>query len=74
MRTITWDDPMSGAAAARQMSGLKFLQAVVDQELPPAPIAELMGFGSVEVEEGRVMFACEPAEYHYNPIAPCMEA
>lgn len=50
MRTITWDDPMSGAAAARQMSGLKFLQAVVDQELPPAPIAELMGFGSVEVE------------------------
>lgn len=59
---------MSGAAAAREMSGLEFLQAVVKQELPPAPIAELMGFGSVEVEEGRVVFACEPAEYHYNPI------
>ena len=67
-RTITWEDPTSSAAAAGQMSGLEFLQAVVEQELPPAPIGKLMGFESVEVEEGRVVFACEPAEYHYNPI------
>ena len=28
----------------------------------------LMGFRIDEIEEGRVTFAAEPAEYHYNPI------
>ncbi|QIN80593.1 hotdog fold thioesterase [Rubrobacter marinus] len=50
------------------MSGLEFLRSMGRGELPGPPIAELMGFGVAEVEEGRVVFECVPAEYHYNPI------
>jgi uncharacterized protein (TIGR00369 family) len=32
------------------------------------PFALLMGISMVEIEEGQVVFAVEPAEYHYNPI------
>jgi uncharacterized protein (TIGR00369 family) len=31
-------------------------------------MADLMGFEFHEIEEGRVVFECIPAEYHYNPI------
>ncbi len=41
---------------------------MADGELPAAPIARLMDFEFVEVGEGKVVFAVEPAEYHYNPI------
>jgi uncharacterized protein (TIGR00369 family) len=50
------------------VTGLEFLRAIGAGELPPAPIAELLGFAPVEVEEGRVVFAAVPEERHYNPI------
>jgi len=37
-------------------------------ELPPPPIAALIGMAIVEVSEGRAVFSAEPAEYHYNPL------
>ena len=67
-RTVRWEDPAPGAEAAREMGGLEFLRAMQRGELPGPPIAELVGFEFIEVEEGRVVFECEPAEYHYNPI------
>ena len=67
-RTVSWEDPAPGAEAAREMSGLEYLRAMMRGELPGPPIAGLLGFGFVEVEVGRVVFECEPAEYHYNPI------
>ena len=67
-RIVTWDDPMPGAAASREMGGLPFLWAILAGEQPPPPIGELMGFEPLEVEEGRALFVCTPAEYHYNPI------
>ena len=67
-RTFTWEDPMVGAAAARTMSGLEYLRAMTRGELPLPPIMATLGIDGVEVEEGRVVFAVEPAEYHYNPI------
>ena len=67
-RTFTWKDPMVGAAAARTMSGLEYLRAMMRGELPGPPIMATLGIEGVEVEEGRVVFAVEPAEYHYNPI------
>ena len=67
-RTVTWEDPAAGAAAARTMSGLEYLRAILEGKLPAAPIASLMGFRPVEVEEGRAVFEVTPAEYHYNPI------
>ena len=67
-RTVSWGDPLAGAEAAREMSGLEFLRAISRGELSGVPMADLMGFGLAEIEEGRVVFECVPAEYHYNPI------
>lgn len=67
-RTIEWEDPTIGAGAARTMSGLDYLRAMVRGEIPPPPIMATMGFEVETVEAGHVVFACAPAEYHYNPI------
>ena len=66
--SISWEDPMEGAARAAGMSGLEAMYALMAGELPPPPIALLLGMGPVEVAEGRVVFAAEPGERHYNPI------
>jgi uncharacterized protein (TIGR00369 family) len=50
------------------MTGLELLRAIAAGEAPGAPIAELMGFDGMEVEEGRVVFAAVPGPQHYNPI------
>lgn len=67
-RTVTWGDFRAGVTAAKSLSGLEYLRAIVRGEVPGAPIAALMGFAPVEVSEGRAVFVVEPAEYHYNPI------
>ncbi len=67
-RTITWEDPLVGFAAAGDMSGLEYLQAIGEGRVPKPPMAELMGIEGLEVEEGRAVFAVVPQEFHYNPI------
>jgi uncharacterized protein (TIGR00369 family) len=67
-KTVTWFDPMVGAAQGLRMPGLDYLTAIRDGELPPAPISGLMDFGVSEVEPGRVTFTCRPDESAYNPI------
>jgi uncharacterized protein (TIGR00369 family) len=67
-RTFSWQDPMASAVLGRDRSGLELLRAIVDGSLAPPPIAELMGMSLVEVEEGRAVFALQPAEWMYNPI------
>jgi len=59
---------MPSAEARRRLSGIEYLRGFLDGTFPPAPIAQTMGIRFVEVEEGRAVFECEPAEYHYNPI------
>ena len=66
--TVEWSDPAALAAAGRSMPGLDFLRAIRDGRLPAPPIAELLGFGLVEVEPGEAVFEVEPGEQHYNPI------
>jgi uncharacterized protein (TIGR00369 family) len=61
-------DPAAAAHALAQLEGLAGLRAIAAGELPPPPIAVLLGFELVEVEEGRVVFAVEPTDAHYNPI------
>lgn len=67
-RTVTWKDFREGLASARTRSGLEYLRAMAQGELPGPPIAELLGFGLVEVREGHAAFSVEPGEHHYNPI------
>src|SRR2546421_4974839 len=67
-RVITWEDPTAAVQTGKTISGIEYLKALQTRELPAPPIAELMGMWITEVSEGRVVFAAEPAEYHYNPL------
>lgn len=67
-RTVSWQDPTTSARAARVTPGRSFLEAIAGGQLPPPPVAMLLGMGIDSIEEGRVTFALDPAEYHYNPI------
>lgn len=67
-RSYRWEDPRSLAAQVPQRTGLEFLRAMATGELPPPPIMATVGADIESVEQGRVVFVLEPAEYHYNPI------
>jgi uncharacterized protein (TIGR00369 family) len=67
-RTISWEDPVETAARGAELSGLEYVRAIGTGAVPPPPIAVLLDFRPVEVEEGRAVFAVTPAEFHYNPI------
>ena len=67
-RRITWSDPVAAAKLGRTMSGLEYLRRYAEGTMPAPPISQTMGMKLVEVEEGRAVFALEPAEYHYSPI------
>ena len=67
-RVITWEDPIAAVQTGKTISGIAYLKALQSGELPPPPIAVLMDMWITEVSEGRVVFAAEPAEYHYNPL------
>ena len=67
-RTVTWEDPLVGAALAKTMSGLEYIQGLVTGSVPQPPIVNLMRMRPVAAEVGRVTFTCDPDESHYNPI------
>jgi uncharacterized protein (TIGR00369 family) len=67
-RVITWEDPTKAIQTGKTISGIAYLKAMQSGELPPPPIAVLMDMSITEVSEGRVVFAAEPSEYHYNPL------
>lgn len=52
----------------KSMSGLEFLQALIDRRLPAPPITRTLGFVLTEVSEGRALFRGAPTFEHYNPI------
>jgi uncharacterized protein (TIGR00369 family) len=67
-RTYSWSDPLATAGALRDLPGLEAIRMIAAGELPPPPIAELLGMTITLAERGRVIFALEPAEWMYNPI------
>jgi uncharacterized protein (TIGR00369 family) len=67
-RVVSWEDPLVGAELAKTMTGLEYIQALIDGSVPPPPIVNLMNMRAVAAEVGRVTFTCEPNESHYNPI------
>ncbi|MHB8614040.1 MAG: PaaI family thioesterase [Candidatus Dormibacteraceae bacterium] len=67
-RTYSWEDPAALRDAGSSMSGLEFMQAVVERRLPPPPIAGTMDFRGAEAEEGKVVFVGTPGEFLYNPL------
>jgi uncharacterized protein (TIGR00369 family) len=51
----------------RAMSGLEFVQGLVDGTLPLNTIAQTLGYDIAEVENGRVVVTAEPKDSHLNP-------
>jgi len=68
VRTVRWTDPAVVAAPGRTMSGLEFLRKIAVGELPPPPVAELLGMRLVWVEPSSAAFEFDPAEFLYNPL------
>lgn len=69
---------MQGGAAGRkygtvsadrqkEMTGLEFVQGLVEGTLPLNTIAETLGYDVIEVENGRVVVVAEPNNTHLNP-------
>ena len=48
--TVTWDDPLIGAETSKNMTGLDYLPAIERGDLPPPPIARLLGFRLIGVD------------------------
>lgn len=67
-QVMTWYDPMVLAAAGRSMSGLEFITALRDGQLPPPPMAALLGSRLGRVSSGEVEFLWTPNEATYNPL------
>ena len=67
-RVVSWEDPTATVQHGKSISGIAYLRALQSGELPPPPFAVLLGIWITEVSEGRVVFAAEPSEYHYNPL------
>jgi len=51
----------------KEMSGLQFVQGLVDGTLPLNPIAETLNYDIVEAQNGRVVVTAEPKAIHLNP-------
>ena len=67
-RVVSWHDPATSAQMVSKMSGLEFLQAIVDGELPQPPIGNSLNLKLTAVPAGQAIFSMTPDEYHYNPI------
>jgi len=54
--------------AMTDLSGLDFMRALANGDVEQPPMARLLGFGVIEVDEGRAVFTADPGPQHYNPI------
>jgi uncharacterized protein (TIGR00369 family) len=53
---------------ARTMTGLEFVQGLVDGNVPLNPMAETLGYDIVDVSKGRAVITAEPHRRHCNPF------
>jgi uncharacterized protein (TIGR00369 family) len=51
----------------KAMSGLEFVQGLVDGTLPLNTIAQTLGYDVTEAASGRVVVTAEPGDIHLNP-------
>jgi uncharacterized protein (TIGR00369 family) len=72
MTSLSIEAPAAGGIVpleqVRGLSGVEFMRALSDGRFPPPPIAVLLGFHVIEVDEGLAVFAATPNRDHYNPL------
>lgn len=59
---------MPALALLQTQSGLDYLRGIKNGQLPPPPIAMLLGMDITVVEDGEVVFTLPPHASHYNPL------
>lgn len=59
---------MTATADLASLSGLEVMRLIAGGELPPPPIAKLLGMEVEEVGDGYAAFTLEPDERMLNPI------
>lgn len=52
----------------KEMSGLEFVQGLVDGTLPLNTMAKTLGYDVTEAVRGRVVVTCKPIDTHLNPF------
>jgi len=67
-KMVTWYDQATTVAGGAGLSGLGFMQALIDGKIPPPPIALLLNMRPTKVDHGLAVFECIPDESVYNPI------
>ncbi|GAA0418078.1 aromatic compound catabolic protein [Acrocarpospora corrugata] len=67
-RTHSWTPPSQLPADFAELSGLEFLQAMLDGKVPPPPIAGTLDFTLLSVEPGVAVFEGQTGEHQYNPL------
>ncbi len=68
MPIATSPEDLLSQAEALKLSGLEFMQAILDGKNPGPPIGATMGYTLHSVEEGRVVFRGAPAFKVTNPM------
>jgi uncharacterized protein (TIGR00369 family) len=53
----------------KEMSGLEFVQGLVDGTLPLNMLAQTLGYDVTEAVKGRVVVTVKPSEAHLNPYS-----
>ncbi|MEL6278213.1 MAG: PaaI family thioesterase [Pseudomonadota bacterium] len=61
-------DQLMSVEQMRSMSGLEFIQGIVEGRHPAPPICRTMNFHFLEATKGRVVCEGTPLFKHYNPI------
>ena len=67
-RRVSWHDPMATVTAAAHLDGRAVMEAIAASELPPPPIAVLLGFVPTHVGDGEVVMSSRPGEHATNPL------
>src|SRR5881227_2940226 len=67
MRTASRTYGTVSAERRKEMSGLEFVQGLVDGTLPLNTIAQTLRYDVSEAENGRVVVTAEPSAIHLNP-------
>jgi uncharacterized protein (TIGR00369 family) len=67
-KTVTWFSPSEQRRAAAGLSGLEYLQGMIDGRFPPPPVASATGSRLVWVGDGEALFRCAPDGSWLNPL------
>jgi uncharacterized protein (TIGR00369 family) len=67
-KTVTWWSPQGLNEQLVELSGIEYLQGLIDGRFPPPPFASSFAIRLVSVAPGEAVFRCAPDESLLNPV------